>query len=125
MSRFVSRLEAWVFAGVMALPPFLQRLLDGRPVVRDGQTLDTETQLMLRLQKLARDRGLSGASVEDIRGAARRQTRLAGGRQPIGAVLDVELPGADGPLPGRLYTPRSRVGATSPAPLLFFIHGGG
>jgi acetyl esterase len=125
MSRFVSRLEAWVFAGVMALPPFVQRLLAGRPVVRDGQTLDTETQLMLRLQKLARDPGLSGASVEDIRRAARRQTRLAGGRQPIGAVLDVELPGAEGPLPGRLYTPRSRVGATSPAPLLFFVHGGG
>jgi acetyl esterase len=125
LRKVVSALEARAFAGVMALPPSVQRRLAGRPVVRDGQTLDTETQLMLRLQKLARDPGLSAASVAEIRTATRRQTALAGGRQPIGETRDVELPGAEGPIGGRLYTPRSRVGSTTPAPLLFFIHGGG
>ncbi len=123
--QLVARLEFAVLAGVMALPRWLQRLLAGRAVVRDGQTLDTETQLMLRLQRLSGDPGFSGETIEDLRRDTTRSTRLAGGRQPIGATRDLELPGADGPLPARLYTPRSRVGATGPAPLLFFIHGGG
>ena len=33
----------------------MQRLLAGRRVVRDGQTLATDTQLMLRLQRLVRE----------------------------------------------------------------------
>ena len=35
--------------------------------------------------------------------ATAKETRLAGGRQPVGEVRDVELPGGDGPVPGRLY----------------------
>ena len=120
-----ARLEAAVFAGVMGLPPVLQRLLARRPVVQDGQTLDTETQLMLRLQRLARDPGFSGQTIEQIRRDTRKQTRLADGRQPIGATRDLGVPGAEGELPGRLYTPHGRVGSTEPAPLLLFIHGGG
>ena len=121
----VARLEVGVVRSVLALPPSVQRLLAGRPVVRDGQVLDTETQLMLRLQRLAGKPALSGGTVAQIRRDTLDQTRLAGGRLPIGVTRDLELPGADGPLPARLYTPRSRVGAAEPAPLLFFLHGGG
>jgi acetyl esterase len=120
-----ARIEARVFTGLMALPPVVVRRLAGRPVVVDGQTLDPETQWMLRLQRLARDPGLTGTSVPDVRRAVARQTRLAGGRQPIGEVRDLEVPGAAGPRPARLYTPRARVGSSAPAPLLFFVHGGG
>ena len=38
-----------------ALPERVQRALAGRPVTVDGQTLATDTQLMLRLEKLARE----------------------------------------------------------------------
>jgi acetyl esterase len=103
----------------------VQRLLAGRPVVRDGQTLDTETQLMLRLQRLSGDPGFSGETIEDLRRDTTRSTRLAGGRQPIGATRDLDVPGGAGPVRARLYTPRSRVGRSDPAPLLVFLHGGG
>ena len=46
-----ARAEKAVFTGLLALPERVQRLLAGRPVVRDGQTLATETQLTLKLQK--------------------------------------------------------------------------
>ena len=117
------RLEALLLTALMALPRPVQRSLAGRPVVRDGQILDPETQLLLRLQKLAGD--LGAGSMEDIRATARRQSRLAGGRQPIGEVRDLEVPGGTGPVPARLYTPKDRVGSGEPAPLLVFLHGGG
>ena len=119
------RIDAWVLAQVLRLPLRLQRVLAGRPVLRDGQTLDPETQLMLRLQRIVGDPGLSGSTIADIRRDTDRQTWLAGGRQPIGAVRDLQVPGAVGPIGARLYTPRSRVGGSGPAPLLFFAHGGG
>ncbi|MEP7091750.1 MAG: alpha/beta hydrolase fold domain-containing protein, partial [Nocardioidaceae bacterium] len=125
MTQLTARVEERVLRRLMRLPRPVVRRLAGRPVVLDGQVLDPETQWLLRLQRLTRDPGLSGSSIPDIRRAARRQTRLAGGRQPIGAVRDLEVPGAEGPLRARLYTPRSRVGATGRSPLLFFVHGGG
>ena len=125
MAHLTARIEARLFTLLMRLPQPLVRRLAGRPVVVDGQVLDPEAQWMLRLQKLARDPGLSGTDIPAIRRVARRQTRLAGGRQPIGSVSDLQVPGADEQLPARLYTPRARLGSSAPSPLLFFIHGGG
>ena len=47
----VDRLEALTVAGALALPERIQRVLAGPPVVIEGQTLATETQLLLRLQQ--------------------------------------------------------------------------
>ena len=49
---------------------------------------------------------------------------MVGGRQPIGALRDLEVDGAEGPLKARLYIPTERTGA-DPAPTMLFIHGGG
>ena len=125
ITRLAATLEAGVFRALLGLPPRLVRRLAGRPVVLDGQLLDAETQWLLRLQRLTRDPGLSGSDVSAIRQAARRSTRLAGGRQPVGETLDLEVPGGAGPVPARLYTPTGRVGSAEPAPLLVFLHGGG
>ena len=42
----------------------------------------------------------------------------------MGALRDLEVDGAEGPLRARLYTPTERLGA-EPAPTMLFIHGGG
>jgi acetyl esterase len=124
----LARSEAGAFRALMSLPEVVQRRVAGKPVILDGQVLDTETQFMLRLQQLLREPGAETLPIEQGRAAILRQALLAGGRQPVGAVRDLEVPGADETLRARLYVPRSRVSTSStssPSPLLFFVHGGG
>lgn len=107
---------------LMGLPERVQRLLGGRPVVRDGEPLAADVQLMLRLQRLAREQGLSGQPpLEKGRRDMLNNARMAGGRQRIGAVRDLEVAG----LPARHYVPSSPLVETGPGPLLLFFHGGG
>src|SRR4051812_37410099 len=116
--------ETVVLHGVLALPEGVQRVLAGRPIRVDGQQLATETQLLMRLQKLTRQPGLAMVPLDEARRVVVHQSGLVGGRQPIGALRDLTVDGGDGPLRGRLYIPTSRLGA-DPVPTLLFIHGGG
>ena len=118
--------EPLAFRALMGLPRPVQRVLAGRPVRLDGQVLDPETQWMLRIQRLRREPAAETLPMPQARKAILRQSRLVGGRQPIGAVRDLHVPGADGPVPARLYVPRISTSPTGDAdPLLFFVHGGG
>ncbi len=115
------RAEAGLLRSVMALPEPVQRRLAGRPVVLDGQTLAPETQLMLRLQRLARIPGAETLPLPEGRAAIEHQAGMTGGSQPIGSVRDLTVDG----IPARLYTPRAASGAGTPGPMLVFFHGGG
>ena len=121
------RAEAHSFRGLMNLPRPVIRRLAGKPVVLDGQTLDLETQWLLRIKRLAREPATETLPLPEGRAALVRHTVLSGGRQPIGEVRDLDVPGGDGPVGARLYVPRSRTGAepTGPSPLLVYFHGGG
>lgn len=131
LEKLTAMLEPKLFRVLLGLPVGVQRRLAGRPVVVDGQTLDTETQWMLRIQKLARLPAAETLSMSQARREILRQTRLAGGAQPIGETRDLEIPGADAMIAARLYVPRSQVGSrgksrpSSGWPMLFFVHGGG
>lgn len=105
----------------MGLPEKVQRPLAGRAIVLDGQTLATDLQVMLRLQSVARRRD-EQVPIEQMRSNLRHESGIVGGRQPIGAVRDLEVAGrpARHYLPTRPLTPRD-----SPGPLLVFFHGGG
>ena len=112
--------------GALGLPEPVQRALAGRRVVRDGQTLATDTQLMLRLQRVVREPAAETLPIPDGRRAILRQSALVGGDQPIGAVRDLPV----GDLPGRLYVPTGEDDGGSTdlsglGPLLLFFHGGG
>lgn len=111
-------LEATLLRTVLGLPERAQRVLAGRSVVMDGQTLAPETQLMLRLQRLARIPAAETLPIPQGREEISHQARIAGGRQPVGAVRDLLV----GDLPGRLYAPSAVTGETG---LLVFFHGGG
>ena len=110
--------EAVLLRAAMGLPERVQARLAGRPVVLDGQRLAPETQLMLRLQRLARLPGAETLPIPEGREAVVHHATLAAGRQPVGAVRDFLV----GDLPARLYTPTEVDG---PTPLLVFFHGGG
>ncbi|MBZ5734876.1 alpha/beta hydrolase [Nocardioides sp. TRM66260-LWL] len=114
------RVEQAVFAGVMGLPEPVQRRLAGRPVVRDGQTLAAETQLMLRLQRVSGIPAVETLPIPQGRVALLHQSRLAGGALSIAETRDLEVAG----MPARLYRP-SGLGRGQVGPLLLFVHGGG
>lgn len=113
------RLQALTLRGALALPAGVQRRLAGKPVVRDGQTLAVDTQLTLRLQRLAREVGAETLPIPEGRLAILRHAAATGGKQPIGAVRSLPV----GNLPGRLYVPSGQV--ETPGPTLLFLHGGG
>ncbi len=117
----LNRVEALALRLLMALPRPLIRILAGRPVVLDGQVLDPEMQWLLRIQKLVREPEYHDLPMDRARQVVLRQAGLIGGRQPVGEVRDLVVPGPAGPLASRLYVPRSGV----TGPLMMFIHGGG
>ena len=115
---------AAILRAALALPEPVQRGLVRRPVVIDGQTLATETQLLLTLQRLVGEPGFALRALGPSRNDIIRQARVAGGRQPIGAVRELTVDGAEGSIRARLYVPSARRDA-EPAPTLMFFHGGG
>ena len=112
------RLKALSLRAALGLPPAVQRLLAGRRVTIDGQTLATDTQLMLRMERLVREPTPESLPVEEGRRLLVKHTAIAGGAQPIGVVRDVPV----GDLRGRFYVPSK---ASARGPLLVFFHGGG
>jgi acetyl esterase len=125
MSTIQTSVETAVLRAAMALPERVQRTLLRRPVVIDGQTLAAETQMLLKLQEITKQPPLGvGLSVQDAREIVTVQGRMVAGRQTVGALRELRVDGADGPLDARLYIPTSRLGA-DPVPTLMFIHGGG
>ena len=113
-----TRIERATLVGAMALPQRVQRSLAGRPVRLDGNTLATDVQLMLRMERLARQPDPGTLPVPQGRALLRTTTAHTAGDQPIGSVRSLRV--AD--LPARLYVPTQ---ASEPGPLLVFFHGGG
>jgi acetyl esterase len=124
MPSLVHASQAAVLRAALALPEPAQRALAGRPIVIDGQTLAAETQLVMRLQRITRQPGLAMAPLAPGRRQVVAQGQMVGGRQPVGAVRELTVDGAEGTLPARLYVPSGRVVAEVVSTLLF-IHGGG
>lgn len=125
MPPLQTKIETMVLRAAMGLPERAQRALLRKPVVIDGQTLAAETQMLLKLQELTKQPGLGvGMSALEARPVVVEQGRMVAGKQPIGALRDITVDGAEGPLAARLYIPSTRLGA-DPAPTLLFLHGGG
>jgi acetyl esterase len=125
MTTLRSRAEAAAFRALLGLPPAVVRRLAGRPVMHDGQVLDPETQWILRLERLTREPAVASLPIPDGRRALVRQSRIVGGRQPIGETVDLEVPTPEGPMPARLYTPRSLATPTSRYEASPLLDGGG
>ncbi|TYL45577.1 alpha/beta hydrolase [Nocardioides sp. BGMRC 2183] len=112
-------IEATVLKALLGLPEPVVRRLAGAPYVADGQTLAADTQLMLRMQRLARMPGAEDLPLDQARAMIRRQAATVAGRQPIGAVRDLLVAG----MPARHYLPTGH--RPDAGPLLLFFHGGG
>ncbi|MFK4084280.1 alpha/beta hydrolase [Kribbella sp. NPDC020789] len=115
----VSAVQANALTPIYALPTAVRRRLAGPPIQIDGNTLDPEIQLLVRLNAL-----LPGTTKIDP-AAARSSFRsvnklIAGHPRELQRVTELTVRGADGQLGARLYVPRD-----AGRGLLVFLHGGG
>ena len=83
--------------------------------------LDLKAQALL--DQMAADGGqpLSSLTVEHARQAVVAFPQLGGDPEPVAQVKDRDLPGPEGAIPVRIYTPAG----SGPFPVLVFFHGGG
>jgi acetyl esterase len=121
---FLERLQHRVARTLLRLPPALLIRLSGRPqVVRDGLTLHPEVQFLLSLRERLGAVPFSALPPEEGRRRARREALVhAGEPVEVGAVRELVLDTAQGPLKARHYAP---VKGSERRPLLVFLHGGG
>ncbi len=107
-----------------SLPAATRRRLAGAPVVVDGEPLDPDLQLLLRLERMT-DAGTPAAPVHQRREHLDVATALVGGRLPADVTtraLVIDRAAAEPPLAARLYVPD---GMPIGSPLLVYLHGGG
>ncbi|HRI09155.1 MAG TPA: alpha/beta hydrolase [Nannocystaceae bacterium] len=118
-----SRVESRVARTLLGLPRPLVRRLAGRPIVRDGFTLDPSAHLALVLHRLTGKKSSHDLSEADARADLDVEAALlAPPPRPLARVEDRALPGPGGPPPVRIYTPHH---LDAPAPALVYFHGGG
>lgn len=118
------RLASALVRALGALPRSVQRRLAGTPRRIDGQELDLELQMMLRLMDL-----VPGPEFEELAPAAARrmldrEAVVFGARRGVAMrrVRELSIPGPGGEIGARLYVPS---GASDPSPLIVWFHGGG
>lgn len=104
------------------LPQPLKRAIAGRPITIDGQTLDVEAQVGVRLLNLAVGETFETLTVEEGRRQIDAEAWVFGDEHPVHDVRDVVLPGPGGDLPARVYRP---AGLPAHSAGLVYLHGGG
>jgi acetyl esterase len=117
------RVQSRFVRGLAGLPDGALRALVGRPITLDGQQLHPEAQLALKLLALAGSPPLEQLTPEQARARVAQDARtFEGPKVALPEVRDLEVAGAAGGLPGRLYVPdpAEREGA-----LVVYFHGGG
>jgi acetyl esterase len=116
-----ARVGAATVRTVTALPRSVQRTLAGRPIVIDGQRLDPEVQLLMRV--LGARSGAPYSSPAEARTARAGDAVIFRGEVfSVDRVDDLVIPGPDGAIAARLYVPGDRA---EERPLLVYLHGGG
>jgi len=107
----------------VGLPDAVVSLLAGRPEVRDGQTLDPQIQLLLKLMAAAGLPRVETLPVPEARAFFRQSAGLLGpAPADMASVLDRTVPGPHGDIPVRIFVPKT---GKAPHPVLVYYHGGG
>lgn len=124
LDSLARRLELAFVRWLFRLPHSVHILLSGgRQITIQGQRLHPEMQLLLAARRLRGGHPLRADTPSLARTRLHAElTYYADSTVPNVGTRDLEVPGADGPLRARHYTPSGRSG---PRPLLVFFHGGG
>jgi acetyl esterase len=116
------RVKAAVVRGVFELPKPVRRLLAGPPLRIDGQELDLDAQLVIRLKNASGSDVFAGP-VDKARARYDGLPRLIGYEPPLPvATREIVIPAEHADIPTTLYTPAD---LPEPSGLLVYTHGGG
>ena len=124
----LDRIERGAFAALLAMPPALTKLAAGKPHVVDGQTLDPQIQVGLRILSKIAGPELDELPIDKARAVLEQESWLFGGEPAeVASSRDLLIPGPAGDIPARLHLPITAGGAPAdaPLPLLIWFHGGG
>src|SRR3954453_1875519 len=100
---------------ILGLPRWIQRLIAGRPIRLDGIELETEVQVMLRLQERFGGPEYDELEVAEARTTLAADAARAGGHPiPMPEVRDLDAGG----VAARFYVPQGRRGAGTAPRLL-------
>ncbi len=123
--RIPSVLERPLVKAVLGAPAAILRRFAG-PAIKspDGLALDLQTQALLRMMQLTEEPEIHHGSLEQARRRMERSASLLDYADLRGvAIEDIEVGGAAGPRPARVYRPNGVPRSDSPA--LVWFHGGG
>ena len=112
-----ARAESAIVRTLLALPEPVLRRLSGTPIEVDGQRLEPDAQLLVKLRNLSPNRPYDELPVADARRTLDQDAASVRGK--LVAVAEVRELEAAG-LPARLYVPPAEGGG-----LLVYYHGGG
>jgi acetyl esterase len=122
MSTLGIRVKAGVVRGVFGLPKPVRWFLAGPPLRIDGQELDLDAQLAIRLKDASGSDVFAGP-VEEARAKYDEAPRLIGYESPVPvATREIVIPAEHGGIPVTLYTAAD---LPEPSGLLVYYHGGG
>ncbi len=108
-------IRAAVVRGVFGLPTPIRRLVAGPPVRIDGQQLDLDAQLFIRLKNRSGSDVFTDP-VDEARARYDQLPRIVGYESPVPiATREIVVPAEHGDIPATLYTP---AGLPAPSGLL-------
>ncbi len=120
----LERARGGLARSLKSLPaPAKAGLAGAAPVVIDGQTLDSDIQVMMAVRDKLDEPLMESLPVDQARRRyAREMAAIAPPAERVYHVEDLTLPGPAGDLPARLYSPPP---ADAGLPMLVHYHGGG
>jgi acetyl esterase len=108
---------------LVSLPEPALRVLTGpRVVSADGYVLEVDAQLLLRAAEVVGHKESAELGVAGARDEMERSLPIVDFHGIRARVSDRTIPGPRGPIPLRIFEPRS---ARAPRPVLVYFHGGG
>ena len=124
-SRVALSVQRALALGLLSLPSFALRRLVGKERTVDGNTLDLQAQLLIKLAAIVGKRPHEQSSIESARRVLEESGRvLAPQSPPMARTLETNAVGPGGDIPLRVYVPKALATSTS-APALVYYHGGG
>jgi acetyl esterase len=121
--KLSGHLERAILRRIVSLPESALRAVVGPRIVSpDGCVLDVDAQILLRAAALLGHKENSELGVRRSREQMEEALPIVDLRRVRARVVDRTIAGPRGPVPIRIYHPRSR---RKPRPVLVYFHGGG